>query len=341
MKVNVMLRKYHILTVVLVVFLFVFAVTSSGWCANKKILKMGSIHSVEDLITQSMYKMAELVKQKTNGSVEIQVFPGSQLGDGLSEIEAVSEGSQDIFFEGTTWLAQYVPDATIESIFFLFPSEGDYLKYLESDVKESIYQKFLEKTGIRIIPANGIRSPRVMASKKYIIKKPEDIKNLKKRVPGILGFVKSVEALEVKPVQIPWGEAYLALSQGVADVIGAPMDAMYTMKFYEVTGNIFLTEHVRDAMVVYINDKLFNSFNKKEQEAIIAASKETGKWYTEQVKKQVEEFKVKMAKEGVKFYDVDKKAFAVAMEPGILKMEEKGLWSPGLYQKIKDILSNE
>ena len=101
---------------------------------TKVVLKLGSIHAAEDLATQGLRKMAEIANEKSNGSIEIEIYPASQLGDAIGQMEAVMIGTQDMFFGAAGFLTQFVPDNGVAGVFFCFKDSQHFEKYLESDL---------------------------------------------------------------------------------------------------------------------------------------------------------------------------------------------------------------
>lgn len=303
---------------------------------KKVVLKLGGIQSAEDTATKAMIKMAELAKEKSGGTLEIEVFPASQLGDAISQMEAVFMGSQDMFVDAQSWISQFVPDKQVESLFFAFNSEEHFRAYLNSDINKELEQKLVDEHGARVIANNWLRAPRVMLSKKPI-KSLEDMQGLKMRVPEIQTYLESVQALGAKPTQIPWGEVYLALTQGLVEACEGPLDAVYSMKFYEGAPHITMTNHIRDGLAVIINEKKFQSLSEKQQKALVEAAQEAGDWYTQQVKAKLDTVVEKMKAEGTKFYEIDTAPFVEIMMKTAEKLENQGMWRKGLFAEIQEL----
>jgi tripartite ATP-independent transporter DctP family solute receptor len=302
---------------------------------KKVVLKLGTIHSAEDLATDSLDKMAEMVKEKTAGSVVIEHYPASQLGDVTSQIEAVMMGSQDMFFGAASFLTTYVPDGGVAGTFFCFSDEQHFINFLKSPVAKDIEDQFLKEKGVRVISQNWRRSPRVMLTRKTPIQSIDDMKGLKMRVPEIRTYLESVRALGANPTPVPWGETYLALQQGVVDACESPIDMITGMKFHEAAPNITLTNHVRENDALLINDAKWQSLSKTQQEALMSAAEEMSEWYNEGVKKKTEEAVATMKSEGAKFYEVDVAPFVEIMAKAAQSMESDGLWSKGLFDEVQ------
>ena len=299
-------------------------------------LVLGGIQSAEDTATLAMQKMAELVSEKSGGTVNIEVYPASQLGDATTQIEAVGMGSQDMFVDAGGFQSTFVPDKNAESMFFVFRDEDHYRAFLSSDLNKTMEDQFLNETGARIIANNWVRVPRCVASKKPITSLA-DFAGLKMRAPDIKAYLNSISALGASPTQIAWGETYLALKQGVVDASEGPVDQLYTMNFYEATMNVTMTNHLRDDLVVTINDKLFQKMSTNQQQALINAATEAGDWYSATCKDAAEK-NIKLMKDaGCAFHEIDIEPLQEVILKKAQELENAGQWKTGLIAEIMAI----
>lgn len=296
-------------------------------------LQVGGIQSSEDFATLAMQRMADLAKEKSGGSIAIEVFPASQLGDAMTQIEAVGMGSQDMFVDAGGFLATFAKNKNMESMFFLFDSEAHYRKFLDSDVTKDIEDAFLKATGARVIAHNWVRVPRCIASKKPITGLA-DFTGLKMRVPDIKAYLDSIKALGASPTQVAWGETYLALKQGVVDAAEGPLDALFTMNFYEATKNVTLSNHLRDNLVVTINDAKFGGMSDAQKKALADAAKEAGDWYSAKCKDAAETNVKKMKDAGTAFHEIDIAPLREAVLKRARELENEGAWSKGLLDRV-------
>ena len=299
----------------------------------------GGIQSAEDAVTLAMNKMAELAAEKSGGTINITVAPASQLGDATSQMEAVSLGTQEMFVDASSWLSTFVDDALVTSMFFLYRDEDHFKAFLESDIEADFEAQLAEKQGVYVVANNWLRSPRSIVCKKEL-NTMEDLQGMKMRVPDIKSYLESATAIGLGSAQVAWGETYLAVQQGVVDSCESPMDSIYTMKFYETTKHVELTEHIRDSIIVYMNNDLFNSMSEAQQTALTEAAEEAGEWYTEQVKAAADEYRAIMEEEGTVFHEppqelIDDMTAAVA--EAAAKLEAEGMWSEGLFAAIQAI----
>jgi TRAP-type C4-dicarboxylate transport system substrate-binding protein len=242
-------------------------------------------------------------------------------------------GVQDMMFESGSWVATFVPDKNVETMFFLFRDASHYMKYLDSDIMKDFEASFLKQQNIRILANNFARLPRSTVSTKPI-RSMADFAGVKERVPDIRGYLESVAAMGASPVQVAWGETYLALQQGVVGAYESPLDMVYTSKFFEPAKYVTMTEHQRDNMVIMINENKFKSLTPEQQNILIVAGREAGDWYRAQIAEKVDKFLVQMKAAGTEFIEIDLVPLREAVRARAHEMEKKGIWPAGLYDKI-------
>ncbi|MEA3454533.1 MAG: TRAP transporter substrate-binding protein DctP, partial [Candidatus Caldatribacteriota bacterium] len=98
----------------------ILLLTSFAFATPKYVLKLGHVADPAKPYAIAGEKFAELVKEKTNGEVEIQVFPSSQLGNQRDLIEGLIFGTLDMTLTSTAVLGNFLPKIAIFDLPFLF-----------------------------------------------------------------------------------------------------------------------------------------------------------------------------------------------------------------------------
>ncbi|GAI05652.1 unnamed protein product, partial [marine sediment metagenome] len=174
---------------------------------------------------------AELVKEKTNGEVEIQVFPSSQLGNQRDLIEGLIFGTLDLTLTSTAVLGNFLPKIAIFDLPFLFRDVKHAYKALDSIGME--IGKELEPKGIKLLAffENGVRH---LTNNVRPVRAPEDMKGLKIRVMEQKIYIEMMKALGANPTPMAFGELFTALQQGTVDGQENPVSHIWTKRFFEV-----------------------------------------------------------------------------------------------------------
>jgi tripartite ATP-independent transporter DctP family solute receptor len=298
-------------------------------------LKLGTVSPPASIDTIASKKMEELVDERSTGRLKIDVFPGT-LGTGQTQLEGVMMGTLDLFVGAADFNSSFEKDYNILSVPFVFRDQKHLQTFFNSPLNAEIKERLRKNRGIWIMTENWNSTPRILLSKKPI-NSPEDLRGIKMRVPESEIYLKSWKALGTYPTQVPWGEAYLALMQGVVDAMDAPYGAALPMKFYEAAPNISLTNHVMFAVSVSMNHKKFLSLPKDLQDILLGAVRDAGDYFTKIDLDKYDKDRKIMESKGTKFIVVEQEPFRQIMKPLYKELEDQGKWSKGLYQKIQDL----
>lgn len=309
------------LTVSILSLALAFGAVSANAAQKTFKLKLGHTGAPTHHYQEVCTKFAEKVKARTNGVVEIAVFPADQLGKQLEAVEGAMLGTHDMVLTSDTVLSNWVPDMGILNLPFVFKDNWDVHKAVDGSVGEKL-AKQLEPHGAIIIGwwENGMRQ--ITNSKRRILK-PEDMKGLKIRVPEGEVFVDTFKTLGAGPTVISFGELYSALQLGTVDGQENPVAHIITQKFYEVQKYVSLTNHIHLASPLIMNKRLFDSLPADAQKVILEEGKAMGIEHTKIVEalegKQWEEVKAK----GMIIDPVDTAPFQEMVKPVIEKAKKK------------------
>lgn len=278
-------------------------------------------------------KFKELVEAKTNGQVQVTIFPNAQLGSEREMAEGVRMGTiqmTTVTSDGT--LPAWVPELQVLSIPYLFRDRDHAYKVLDGDVGKELGNKLL---------AQGLRSLgfcelgwRHFTNNVRPIAKPEDAKGLKIRVQEAKIWFSLVQALGATPTPIPFGDLYTALQQRTVDGQENPVATIRSMKFYEVQKFLTLDGHTYSAGSVLINPKFYDGLSPEIQKAIEDSAAEAIS-YQRQVIAQKETEDLQFLKDkGMQVTEPDRNAFAEATKN--IPEQVKDMVPLALVEKVRN-----
>ncbi|MGI6285873.1 TRAP transporter substrate-binding protein [Neomoorella humiferrea] len=303
---------------------------------KKWTIRLGTIQAPDNVVTQTAIKFAEYAKEKSGGRLDVQVLPASQLGSAKEQIESVKLGSQEMFTDATDWLGAYVPEYNILGLAFAFRDQDHVHKFLKGPEGEKMIEKLITAHGIRVLTHTLDRVPRNLLTTRPI-KTIADLKGLKLRVPEMPAYVEAWKAMGAAPTPLALGELYTALEQGVVEGLEINTDSMYTQKFYEVAKNYASTGHVFATCMLIINEKFYQSLPDDMKKVLQDAATEAEKYNNETVKKLEMDSVEKMKAAGVVVNQINIDEMRNAVKDVAYKLEEKGIWPKGLYDKVQAI----
>jgi tripartite ATP-independent transporter DctP family solute receptor len=318
------------------VMVFVLAFALFGIADAAKVIRIGHIMAMDQPHHLALVKFAEMVKKETKGSIEVKIFPNSQLGSALTQIQSVKMGTLDAFLDGVGWYGQLIGDYYLPATAFAFRDWDHCIKVMTGPIGQEMADKLEKQHGLKVLDQNWLRLPRHLLSRKPV-KSVADVKGLKIRIPELTSYIEPWKALGASPTPIAFSEVYLALQQGVVEAMECPVDLIYTQKLHEPAKYLILTAHQAEPGNLVMNAKLYNSLSSKEQKIIMKAAKEAGEYNNKLTQDNEQSVINKMKAEGVTFIEVNRAEFVEKAKDVPKMLEAKGLWSKGLYEKAMKV----
>jgi tripartite ATP-independent transporter DctP family solute receptor len=289
------------------------AFTGAAVAQTKTTLRIGHVTSAQAIAGQGSAKLKEVAEKLSNGEIEVQVFPNSQLGGELEMVSQVRLGTLDMAMAGSGIVAAIEPTFSITELPFIWKSRDQAWKVLNGPIGAKMFA-LLEPKGVKGL-AWGVWDMRGFLTVGSEIAKPEDMKGRKIRVIENPLYVRTIRAYNGNPVPMAWPEVYSGLQQKTIDGVETNYHGMADSKLYEVAKNLTVSDHIWTATVYMINKKRFESLSPKLQEVVLQAAKAAGETMYEFSGKANADAIALMEKNGVKVVRPDRAAFEKAVEP--------------------------
>ena len=265
---------------------------------------------------KGLEKVAALIKERSKGAVELQLFPSSQLGNARQMIESTQFGAIEGTVMPAAFLGGFNPVISVLDIPYLYPTD----RAVSQKLREGPFGKAL----LASFSTRGVYAMSIWPNgrKSLTSNKPlanlDSFKGQKFRVMDSKILIDQFGAVGASAVPINFGELYTSLQTGLIDGQENPLDTITTMKFHEVQKNLVVTEHGVMEDVVLFSNAFWNRLSPEQKDIVTKAF--------EEVRPQVEEMKeavqntsldtIKAAKLNVRVADeTERKALADAMAP--------------------------
>lgn len=239
--------------------------SSQAWAADF-VAKIGHLESTQQSRHVHLEKVAELVKERTGGAVEFQIFPQGQLGQQREMTEGVQLGTLEATVAPAAFLGGFNPAISILDIPFLLPDDPAKAQALrEGPFGQALCDSF-ETRGVVCLTLwpNGRKS---FTSNKPI-GEMDAFEGQKFRVMDSNILIEQFSALGASAIALPFGELYTALQTGVVDGQENPLDTIRAMKFYEVQKYLVRSAHGAMEDVVLFNPTFWESLGEENQTII-------------------------------------------------------------------------
>jgi TRAP-type transport system periplasmic protein len=262
------------------------------------------------------------VEKRTGGRYKVQSFYSGSLGGERESIEAVQLGTQELTFSSTGPVPNFVPEARILDIPFLFRDKAHARAVLDGAIGEELLTKFDSK-GFKALAwgENGIRH---MTNSKRAVNAPDDLKGLKMRTMENPVHVAAYKGLGIVTTPMAFPEVFTALQQGTVDGQENPLSVIMAAKFDQVQKHLSLTGHVYSPGIFLMNKATFDKLTAADKQAFIDAAKEGVKANRARVDEDDAKGVAELRTKGMTVVEnVDKSKFVATLTPVNAEFEKQ------------------
>ncbi|MDN4605886.1 TRAP transporter substrate-binding protein [Sporosarcina highlanderae] len=243
---------------------------------SDKVIKLNFSHIVSEESGFHAYasKLAEIVNEKTDGQVQIDIFPNAQLGGEAQSIQAIRNGNQDIALVGTAALTAVATEFLVFDVPYLFNDLNEANTFLQSESGDSLLEG-LSEYGIVGLGYHSALERNVFSTKR--METLDDFRGTKVRVVQSNGYISTYEKLGAQPTPMPYGEVYLSLQQGLIEAAEGSADDLVRDKLTEVTSYFSLTKAHYYPVVAIMSEKAWGKLSEEQQQIFREAADEAAK----------------------------------------------------------------
>ena len=221
---------------------------------------------------------AELVAERSGGTVVINVFPNDTLagGNATKGIEYVAVGGTDLGAYATSVLAGLAPKISVTNIPWAFTSYEQARKVIDTTGGQ-FYAETLASKGITYLGSfhNGFRQ---LTNSKRPVTKPEDLDGLKLRVPGSAIYMEFFNALGANPTAMSWSEVFTSIQQGTIDGQENGCSITKSAKMDEVQKYMTIWNYSYETDLFVANTKIWETLDEETRQIIQECATEACEW---------------------------------------------------------------
>jgi tripartite ATP-independent transporter DctP family solute receptor len=210
-------------------------------------------------------KMAEEVYERSNGRMQIKIFPAAQLGEEVSTVEQCSMGAIDIVLTGHVF--NYVPKTAVFYLPFMLDDPDKADRVVNGPIGKKVFSE-VESHNMKVISVwhNGIQQ---FTNNKWPINSVEDMVGLKMRAPEMRSYLQALQAFGATATPMPFAETITSIVQGMVDGQGNALLHIIANKTYEVQDYIAMANWMYGAAPLLVNLTWFDSLSDEDQQIII------------------------------------------------------------------------
>ncbi len=315
----------------------VCAAIAAPACAQTKVLLRISTPAVPDDWHGKMWTVfKESLDKSAPGEFDVQINLNASLFKQGTEPAAMARGNLELSSISAFDIAKLVPEFSIFTAGYVIRDPAHQAKVFAGPIGQEMFKLASEKMEVTILTPIYLGTRQVNLREARNVKTPADLKGVKLRMPGSKEWLFLGEALGATATPLAFGEVYLGLKTGTIDGQDNPLPSVRAAKFYEVTKQIVMTNHLVDGIFIAISDKAWKAMTpaqrQKVQAAADAAAAFNNKNRLEEEAQIVDFFK----KEGLTVTTPDVEAFRKSVQAAYATSDIAKAWPTGLLDRINN-----
>ncbi|MBP0438062.1 C4-dicarboxylate TRAP transporter substrate-binding protein [Tianweitania sediminis] len=242
------------------------ASTSVGALAQVQ-FALSTSQNATDPLAIAMEEAATRIEERSNGEIDVTVYPSSQLGSDNDVLEQIRNGAAVAVLVDAGRLAPFQKELGILSAPYLVDDWKQYAAITASEPYKKWVEELASSTGLRLLNYNWFQGTRQMFTKAPVTK-PADLSGVRVRTIDAPGWLATINAMGATAVPMAWSEVYSALQLGAIDGAEAQLTGAYGIKLHEVTGNLAFTNHVQLLTGLTTSEAWFQGLTPEQQTII-------------------------------------------------------------------------
>lgn len=302
--------------------------------AEKHVFKLSNVFTQDQPLNITLQEVADKVKERTNGEIEIQIYPNGEIAAYKDGVEQVVRGSHFISNDDPSYMGDYVPDYSALIGPMLYDTQEEYSAMCQSDFVKELNKK-AEEAGIKVLALDYTFGHRSLVSNTEIVE-PEDMEGMKWRVPKSQLWIETLTAMGVPPITTAWSELYSAVQQGVVDGFETSISDVAANQMQDIAKNISLTKHFLGTTNIILSNEVWKTLTPEQQKIMEEEFAAGAIRNNERVKELEAKDRATLEAAGVKINEVNTDAFREKTKVVFDKLPNL---TPGVYDRIQEELA--
>ena len=253
-----------------------------------------------------------------------------------TEPAAMARGNLELSAISAFDMAKLVPEFSIFTAGYVVRDPAHQQKVFNGPIGEGLFKTVSEKMDVTVLSTAYLGTRQVNLREARAVKTPADLKGIKLRMPGTKEWLFLGEALGATATPLAFGEVYLGLKTGTIDGQDNPLPTVRAAKFYEVTKQLVLTNHLVDSIFIAISNKTWNALTPAQKQNVKAAAQAAAQFNNENRIKEEAQIVDFFKQQGLQVTTPDLEAFRKSVQDTYAKSDYAKVWPAGLLERINN-----
>jgi tripartite ATP-independent transporter DctP family solute receptor len=312
------------------------ALMPAAQAQNKVLLRISTPAVPDDWHAKMWTVFKENLDKSAPGEFDVQINLNASLFKQGTEPAAMARGNLELSSISAFDIAKLVPEFSVFTAGYIVRDPAHQQKVFNGPIGTEMFKSVVEKMEVTPLSTVYLGTRQVNLREARNVRTPADLKGVKLRMPGSKEWLFLGEALGATPTPLAFGEVYLGLKTGTIDGQDNPLPTVRAAKFYEVTKQLVLTNHLVDGIFIAISNKSFNAMNAAQKQKVTAAAQAAAAYNNENRIKEESQIVDFFKQQGLQVTTPDLEAFRKTVQGAYQNSDYAKVWPKGLVDRINN-----
>ena len=267
---------------------------------------------------------------------DVQIHLNASLFKQGAEPAAMARGNLELTTVSAFDIAKLVPEFSIFTAGYIVRDPQHQQKVFNGPIGDELFKTVAEKMEITVLSTAYLGTRQVNLREARNVRTPADLKGIKLRMPGSKEWLFLGETLGATATPLAFGEVYMGLKTGTIDGQDNPLPTVRAAKFYEVTKQLVLTNHLVDSLHIAIANKTWNGLTAAQKQAVKAAAQAATSFNNDNRVKEEAQIIDFFKQQGLQVSTPDVEAFRKSVQDTYAKSDYAKVWPKGMLERINN-----
>ena len=305
-----------------------------AWADSKIPLRISTPAVPDDWHAKMWTVFKDALDKSSPNQFDTQINLNATLFKQGTEPAAMARGNLELSAISAFDIAKMVPEFSIFTAGYVIRDPQHQQKVFNGAIGNELFKTVSEKMDVTILSTVYLGTRQVNLRESRNVKAPADLKGIKLRMPGTKEWLFLGEALGATATPLAFGEVYMGLKTGTIDGQDNPLPTVRAAKFYEVTKQLVLTNHLVDGIFIAISNKTWNGLTDAQKQNVKAAALAAAQFNNDNRIKEESQIVDFFRQQGLQVTNPDVDAFRKAVQETYAKSEYAKVWPANLLERI-------
>ena len=267
---------------------------------------------------------------------DVQIHLNASLFKQGAEPAAMARGNLELTTVSAFDMAKLVPEFSIFTAGYIVRDPQHQQKVFNGPIGDELFKAVADKMEITVLSTAYLGTRQVNLREARNVRTPADLKGIKLRMPGSKEWLFLGETLGATATPLAFGEVYMGLKTGTIDGQDNPLPTVRAAKFYEVTKQLVLTNHLVDSLFIAIASKTWNGMTAAQKQAVKAAAQAATNFNNDNRVKEEAQIIDFFKQQGLQVSTPDVESFRKSVQDAYAKSDYAKVWTKGMLERINN-----